>query len=201
MNEFCTCGAALPPGAGFCPKCGRPTGTLPAVEPDPPPPGASSGSSETDKFEINNVEHIRAAVFPAGLAAFLASIPFAAFLCFVWYPLAGFLTVFGLRRRTGATPPPAKGAGLGALTGLLSFVISLIIQALSLLLAGQDEIMEVLKQQAGQFGGGEEIAKLLENPALLAAALIFGLAVQCVVSVGFCAVGGALAAKVLEDDN
>ena len=54
----------------------------------------------------------------------------------------------------------------------------------------------MLKQQAGQFGGGEEIAKLLENPALLAAALIFGLAVQCVVSVGFCAVGGALAAKV-----
>ncbi len=199
MDDFCTCGAALPPGAGFCPRCGRPTGTIPSVEPDPPPPGASQGSSSADKFEIAKVEHIRAAVFPAGLAAFLSSIPLAGFLCFLWYPLAGFLTVFGLRRRIGATPAVSKGTGLGALTGLLSFVISLIIQSLSLLLAGQDEIMEALKQQAGQLGGGEEIARLLENPALLAVVLLFGLAVQCVVAVGFCAVGGALAAKVLED--
>ncbi len=201
MNAFCTCGAALPAGAGFCPKCGRPTGTIPGVEPDPPTINANQGSDRTDKLEISNAEHIRTAVFPAGLAAFLSSIPFAGFLCFIWYPLAGFLTVFGLRRRTGVTPAVSKGAGLGALTGLLSFVISLVIQALSLLSAGQDEIMKALHQQAAQFGGGEELAKLLENPALLATVLIFGLGVQCVVALGFCAIGGALASKVLADEN
>lgn len=198
MDEFCTCGAALPSGAGFCPRCGRPTGTLPQIEPDPPAAGASGETGRADKSEGGNVEHIRAAIFPAGLAAFLASIPLAGFLCFLWYPLAGFLTVFSLRRRGAGVPPVSKGVGLGALTGLLSFVISLVIQSLSLLLAGQDEIMEALKQQTGQFGG-EEIAGLLENPALLAAILLFGLAAQCAAAVGFCAVGGALAAKVLED--
>ena len=199
MDEFCTCGAALPSGAGFCPRCGRPTGTLPEVEPDPPAPDASPGVDRADKSLGVNAEHIRAAVFPAGLAAFLSSIPVVGFLCFIWYPLAGFLTVFSVRKRFGAAQADSAGTKLGALTGLLSFVISLVIQALSLLLAGHGEIAQVLQQQAGQFGGGEEIAQLLGNPALLAAALLFGLAVQCAAAVGFCAVGGALAAKVLED--
>lgn len=102
MDEFCTCGAALPPGAGFCPRCGRPTGTLPEVEPDPPAPDAISGVDRADKSLGFNAEHIRAAVFPAGLAAFLSSIPLVGFLCFIWYPLAGFLTVFSVRKRFGA---------------------------------------------------------------------------------------------------
>ena len=201
MDGFCTCGAALPPGAGFCPRCGRPTGTVAGVEPDPPPPGASLEPPRNDQFETGKAEHIRAAVFPAGLAAFLSSIQYIGFLCFLWTRRPGVVCFFSWRGRGAAAPPVSKGAGLGALTGLLSFVISLVIQALSLLLAGGAEIVQALQQQAEQFGGGEEIAKLLENPALLAVILIFGLAVQCIVAVGFCAVGGALASKVLEDEN
>ncbi len=201
MDLSCTCGERLPPRANFCPNCAKPTGALPNIEPDPPAPVESPIPVAAEEPEIGSVENIRAAIFPAGLAAFLSSIPFVGFLCFIWYPLAGFVTVFAFRRRLGATPPLRKAIGLGALTGLLSFVITLVLQAISFLMAGQGEIMEALRKQAAGFGGGDEVAKFFESPALVGAAIIVGLVIQSVAAVGFSAIGGALAARILDDEN
>jgi len=201
MDLSCTCGERLPPRANFCPNCARPTGNLPPVEPDPPEEVAIPIPDPAEESEIGSVENIRAAVFPAGLAAFLASIPLVGFLCFVWYPLAGFLTVFAFRRRLGSTPPLRKAAGLGALTGLISFVITLVLQAITFLMAGDGEIMEALQKQAAQIGGGDAVAKFFENPAMVGAAIIFGLVLQSIIAGGFSAAGGALASRILEDEN
>ena len=201
MDLSCTCGERLPPRANFCPNCARPTGNLPHIEPDPPQEVAIPIPDPAEESEIGSVENIRAAVFPAGLAAFLSSIPLIGFLCFIWYSLAGFLTVFAFRRRLGATPPLRKAAGLGALTGFISFVITLILQAITFLMAGEGEIMEALQKQAALISGGDEVAKFFENPAMGGAVIIFGLVLQSIVAVGFSAVGGALASRILEDEN
>lgn len=201
MDLSCTCGERLPPRANFCPNCARPTGNLPHIEPDPPEEVAIPIPDPAEQSEIGSVENIRAAVFPAGLAAFLSSIPLISFLCFIWYPLAGFLTVFAFRRRLGVTPPLRKAAGLGALTGLISFVITLILQAITFLVAEEGEIMEALQKQAAQIGGGDEVAKFFENPAMVGGAIIFGLVLQSIIAVGFSALGGALASRILEDEN
>lgn len=68
-------------------------------------------------------------------------------------------------------------------------------------MAGEGEIMEALQKQAALISGGDEVAKFFENPAMGGAVIIFGLVLQSIVAVGFSAVGGALASRILEDEN
>ena len=100
-EKHCTCGAALPEGAEFCPNCGRPLtpeareqertlNALPPREEDKPRP-----------IGFSDIHSLRSCYWPAVTAALLANLPLLNLLCFVWHPGAGFYAVHAYRRRTG----------------------------------------------------------------------------------------------------
>lgn len=212
MNAICTCGAALPEGSEFCPLCGRPLSEE-----------ARQAEAERDKAAIElsrrraageepqsrpigfgNPVALRSSYLAGLLAAFLSNLPLLNFLCFVWYPATGFLSVYLYRRRTGESPTPREGARLGAMTGVLTFVISLVIGALNNLVR-EGDFAEAFREQIKQVAVQEEIQRdmlaLIENPTAVAFIVLAILLVTLIVTLGFSTAGGALGAKVLEDDE
>ena len=154
---------------------------------------------------FGNPQALRAAYLPALMAAFLSHLPFLNFLFFLWYPVAGFLSVPGYHRRTGHSPTMAEGAKLGAITGAMSFTISLTLGALSSLFpADHPDFSELLRQQMEQTPLEDEIRRqvldLIDNPVALGALLVFALLVSLAFTIGLTTAGGALGAKVLDDN-
>ncbi len=154
---------------------------------------------------FGNPHALRAAYLPALMAAFLSHLPFLNLLFFLWYPAAGFFSVPGYRRRTGHAPTMAEGAKLGAITGAMSFTISLTLGALSSLFpADRPDFSELLRQQMEQTPVEDEIRRqvldLIDNPTALAALLVLALLVSLAFTIGLTTAGGALGAKVLDDN-
>ena len=210
MPQRCTCGAELPLNALFCHQCGRPQRdvsvpidepeTLPSEEQElalTAPPPASVG--------FGNPDVIRAAYPAAAIAAILGSIPFVSMLCFLWYPAAGFASVYLYRIRTGIFLAPSAGARMGAITGLLVFAVSLLIATVAFLFAGDADFSEALRQGLEQSGQPEELQRrvleLFNNPATIAAMFLLVLGLQLFITVGFAILGGALGAKILEKED
>ncbi|MDA1315048.1 MAG: zinc ribbon domain-containing protein [Acidobacteria bacterium] len=212
MNSTCTCGAAIPDGAEFCPLCGRPLSEE-----------ARQAEAERDKAAIElsrrraageepqsrpigfgNPVALRSSYLAGLLAAFLSSLPLLNFLCFVWYPATGFLSVYLYRRRTGESPTPREGARLGAMTGVLTSVISLVIGALNSLVS-EGDFADVFRRQIKQMAVQEELQRdmleQIENPTAVALIVLTILAMTLIATLGFSTAGGALGAKVLEDDR
>lgn len=210
MPDRCTCGAELPPNALFCHLCGRPQRDLPSPtdEPEVPPretPAQPSEKPQSAGVSFGSADTIRAAYPPAAIAAVLGSIQFVAMLCFLWYPAAGFASVYLYRVRTGTFLSPRAGAKLGAITGLLVFAISLLIGTVGYLLGGGVDLSESVRQALEQSGQPEDLQRsvenLINNPVMLAFMILLGLALQAVVTTGFATIGGALGAKVLEKED
>ena len=90
------------------------------------------------------------------------------------------------------------------LTGILTFAISLVISAVNMLFAGQGAFSDLFRQQIEQTPAQEEVKRqilqLIDNPVVLGFLLLISLLVTLVFTVGFSAAGGALGAKILEDE-
>jgi TM2 domain-containing membrane protein YozV len=210
MPERCTCGTQLVPNALFCHLCGRPQReilTLSDDAPDTPREEPAPPAEEPKPLGISfsNPDVIRSAYPPAAVAAILGSIQFVAMLCFLWYPAAGFASVYLYRVRTGIFLAPRAGAKIGAITGLLVFAISLLIATVGFLFVGTADFSEAMRQGLEQSGQPEEVQRtvldLLNNPATMALLLLMVLGVQLFVTTGFAILGGALGAKVLEKED
>ncbi|MEX2303592.1 MAG: zinc ribbon domain-containing protein [Bryobacterales bacterium] len=215
MPQRCTCGAELPANALFCHQCGRPQrDVLPPIEAletppgeeHPPPSAAPVLPPQPPRvISFSNPDVIRSAYPPAAVAAILGSIQFVSMLCFLWYPAAGFASVYLYRIRTGIFLAPRAGAKIGAITGLLVFAISLLIATVGYLLGGGADVGQAVREALEQSGQPEELQRnvlnLINNPATLALVLLFGLALQLIVTAGFAILGGALGAKVLEREE
>ena len=195
----------------FCPLCGRPLTEEAEAADAAWRTGRTTPEAEGTLHSLDavigfgNPQALRAAYLPALMAAFLSHLPFLNFLFFLWYPVAGFLSVPGYRRRTGHSPTMAEGAKLGAITGAMSFTISLTLGALSSLFpADRPDFSELLRQQMEQTPVEDEIRRqvldLIDNPAALGALLVFALLVSLAFTIGLTAAGGALGAKVLDDN-
>ncbi len=203
----CTCGARTPPNARFCHMCGRPL----QEEPQPPvedredlretlPKAALAGP-----IAFGNPDALRSAYLSALLASLLSSVPLLAYLCFVWYPAAGFLSVHSYRKRIGEAPSVRGGAKLGWITGVLTFAISLLLGAIGSLLPNRgtslnDLLREQIEQMPGQAELKQQFLELLQNPVALAAIVLFGLVVSFVMTTSLAVLGGALGARVLRKD-
>lgn len=214
MPQRCNCGAELPANALFCHQCGRPQrDVLPPMEAPETPPGDEHPPSaapppatpQPPRISFSNPDVIRSAYPPAAVAAILGSIQFVSMLCFLWYPAAGFASVYLYRIRTGVFLAPRAGAKIGAITGLLVFAISLLIATVGYLLGGGADVGQAVREALEQSGQPEELQRnvlnLINNPATLALVLLFGLALQLIVTTGFAILGGALGAKVLERED
>ncbi|HUG81971.1 MAG TPA: zinc ribbon domain-containing protein [Bryobacterales bacterium] len=214
MNSTCTCGAAIPEGSEFCPLCGRPLSEearqaeaerdRAAIELTRRRAAGEEPGGDGRPIGFGNPAALRSSSLAGLLAAFLSNIPPLYFLCFVWYPATGFLSVYLYRRRTGESPAPREGALLGAMTGVLTFVISLVIGALNSVVR-QGDFAEIFREQIEQMAVQEEfrseMLELIENPAAIAFIVLASLLMTLIVTLGFSTAGGALGAKVLEDDK
>ena len=208
MNRTCTCGATAPVDAQFCPRCGRPLDGAPDEPLTPevvlpvPTPDASAGPPP---IGFGNPQAVRSALLASVVAVVLGNLPLVGILCFIWYPGAGFLSVYNYRRRTGLTPTTSEGAKLGWITGVFTFVISLATLALVFLVPRQDgSVVEIIRQQISEYPAQEELKRqmleLLDNPSALAILVLIYLAMFFVLVAGLTPAGGALGAKVLEED-
>ena len=205
----CTCGAVAPPGARFCPMCARPLVEHAGEAEEPEAPFGSEleelVSSEPERLPItlSNPDVVRSCYSSAILAALLGNT--LSYLFFVWYPAAGFFSVYNYRRRTGVFADVREGARLGLVTGGMIFLISLVLFAFALLLAGDTAgLAEAMRQQVGQMSVPSELKQqmleILRDPTAMGVLLVMSLGVSFVTAVLFSVLGAALGAKILEKE-
>jgi hypothetical protein len=208
-EQTCTCGATAPPKARFCPMCGRPLSEpAPAVVEEETADVREVLPSATlaiPPISFGNPDALRSGYLAALFAALLMQIPFVNLLCFVWYPAAGFFSVYSFRKRTGQKPKTSGGARLGWITGVLTFTISLLLSAIGSLLPREDGgIGEAMRRQVEQMpdqdGVRQQLLELLQNPAAIAIFVLLVVIVTFVATIGLTVAGGALGAKVLDED-
>ena len=208
MTRTCTCGATAPADAQFCPRCGRPLDGSPDEPFTPevvlpvPTPDASAGPGP---IGFDNPQALRSALLASVVAAVLGNLPLVGILCFIWYPGAGFLSVYNYRRRTGWTPTTSEGAKLGWITGVFTFLISLAMLAFVFLVPREDgSVVETMRRQISEYPAQEELKRqmleLLDNPSALAILMLIYVVMFFMLVAGFTTVGGVLGAKVLEED-
>jgi len=130
MPSICSCGAVLVPDALFCHKCGKALREIVQVEPDVPPPAPAVAASIPAAPPVNF--HNRAAMRVAGLMAVMATLLF--FLPYLNWLAAGFFAALLYRRRTGYLLSLESGVRLGWITGVLMFVIVMVLLTVSLAL-------------------------------------------------------------------
>ena len=185
MDSYCTCGSLIPAGASFCPNCGR------ALRP---------GAIEIDHAPAGIEAYLRAAFVPALCAMFLrfavgVAGPLLAILSYLIPGGAGFASVRLFEKRHRRLQSVWEGLGLGALTGLLCFLPSLILQLSVLAIQGKEAILDPLRAQTERFPMAAEMADMLEDPLVFAITIAFGLTVEAVLLLGVAGSGGAIAAK------
>lgn len=211
VESRCTCGTVTVAGALFCHKCGRPLFEPPVAEPERAPEPLPAAAAEPAPAEINfrNAVAVRVGFLVAGLGIFvtnltalLGSVPLQ-FLAFILLSMAsGYLAVWLYRRRTGQQLSVKSGAQLGWITGVLSFLIVVVILTITIGLVGFDQLEAAFRDPAvtGNIAPAD-VDRLLNNPAALVTALAFTLAVVFGAYTVAASVGGAVGAKLLHKDS
>jgi hypothetical protein len=189
--------------------CGRPFREPSAADVDEESPDVREvlpgATLAIPPISFGNADALRSGYLAALFAALLMQIPFVNLLCFVWYPAAGFFSVYSFRKRTGQKPKTSGGAHLGWITGVLTFTISLLLMAIGSLLPREDGgIGEALRRQVEQMpdqdGVRQQLLELLQNPAAIAVFVLLFVVISFVTTIGLTVAGGALGAKVLDED-
>lgn len=207
MNEFCTCGAQLPPDARFCHKCGKPQGNYaPAPEPEwsVRQEAALPVPEPTLLPTFHNPVAVRVGLLAASLAALLNLVPLLSYGFPIWLFAAGFFAVYVFERRTGMLLTVKQGARMGWITGVLSFAISTIFFTLAMIsLAGRSGGLaamyrERLEGMSVPDQSVREAIEMLQSPVGLTVVIIGSLAFVFVMITLICTLGGALGAKVLD---
>jgi hypothetical protein len=209
MALVCSCGAQLPDNARFCLNCGKPQREHDllreaAPEPEAPPPAVPSEAPAAPPVSFGNPIALRVSLLCASLSAMLNSLPVVGLGCCLWMIGAGFLAVYLYGRRTGLLLAVRQGARLGGMTGLLSFVITMVLIALSLAVEGgagggiRNALQESMKRFSGQDETTRQVIAFLASPAGLAITLITYLGLGFCAMISLAMAGGALGAKVLE---
>jgi hypothetical protein len=192
MPDYCTCGTQLVEDARFCHRCGRPTSGIDLIE-SPPPPLPTPQITLQEKLaqlpvSFSNPIALRVGFLMSLGIMFLDLIPGLNVLFVIWWLGGGWGGVILYRRLTGRALSVSAGARLGSITGVLAFVSMAIVFTLTVAFAGK-QLFEPLLQQ------DPAMSKVVNDPAMLAAAFLFGLFFLFTLVVGVCAAGGALGAR------
>jgi hypothetical protein len=198
MASYCTCGAALAPDSLFCHKCGKPQRDIPeyvpeVVEAEPEPVAdpvvVRQAERQAEQPPVNF--HNRLAIQIGLIMAVLATL--ASFLVYFNYLAAGFFTVIIYRRRTGYPLDMRAGVRLGWITGILMFVIMMVILTASIVFISSGglnglppEVTKALDPRV------LESLKTLKNGPVVAQMMIMLFAFTTLLSMA----GGALGAKL-----
>ena len=210
MPEFCTCGAQLPPDARFCHKCGKPQFEAPVESADAPAaalPAAVPPPVFPLEVNFHNPVAVRTGFLAALLASLVISLPMP--LGLVWMILGltggGFFSVWLYARRTGAALSVRSGARMGWMTGVFSFVLSVVLFTVNVIVISRniglpEFFRDQLNAQWGSRPEFQQVLDILQSPAGLGAMLLFSLFFLFLMSTILTTVGGALCAKVLEKE-
>jgi len=208
VPDFCTCGAQLPPDARFCHKCGKPQFEYPIVaeeiaEPAPPPVPVD-GPKAPLEIGFHNGLAVRIGFFAATAAVVMFLFPLPnPFLRLLAFLIAGFLAVFLYIRRTGQGLTIRGGARMGWITGIFCFLLVGVLATASMVWnANQEGLAKFLsKQLPPNDARTDSMVQMLQDPASLAAVVLFMLIVLFIIVTALPMIGGALGAKLFEKDG
>lgn len=216
MEHAChRCGKAVEDGVPFCPQCGAPQIRVMAA---PPAPGRSSASMVLEGRPEKSATlpslrpaglsgAWRAANLAGGLGALvclivavLTGLPQVGFL--VWMLGGGMLAVLIYRRRQHLGPMTGSlGARLGAMAGLMGFVIFgllSLVQMLAMRGTGQLQatLEQALKASAARSGNPEaqQMVQQFLTPEGMRTLLVLGILLMLVLFLALSSLGGAIAA-------
>ena len=205
VADFCTCGAELPPDARFCHKCGKPQREEAVVVPEPvvefvPLPVAVPVAPAVPVSTDVSL-HDR----PAVLSALTAALIGLALMMMVFLPailrfaspvVSGFLAVLIYRRRTQKLVNIKNGLRLGWITGMLAFVITVIMFTLTMMVLLSDpQAVAMVKDSMKEMGSPKELdamVEVLKTPA----GILAWLASSFFTLTGLPMLGGALGATL-----
>lgn len=220
MEHAChKCGAAVEDGVPFCPHCQAPQirvmmATQPTVTLAPSGFGGE-GPAPLHPVALAELKQVtwsrawRAANLAAGLGALAAllvavgtGLPQAGFL--VWMLGGGILAVVIYRRRQRLEQITAgMGARLGAMAGVMSFVIFgllSLVQMLALRGTGklQAALQQALKTSAARSGdpNAQQLIQQFMTPQGMRLLLVLGIALMLVLFVAVSSLGGVVAAML-----
>jgi|SRR5271165_717215 len=212
MEQPCyKCGLAVDEGVPFCPHCAAPQIRVIVAEPSPPPmvlavddTSPTSAGAQTVAVLALPMEWSQS-LRPCALAALVASL----LMYLGLYPIVamlsvGFLAVvFYRQRRPRIRVRAMTGAGLGALSGLLWFAMSSILEVvLVIFLHKGPEIRAALLakiQEAAAKTSDPQVLSMFERfktPGGIEFLMIAGLVVAFLASIFLGGLGGALGGVV-----
>jgi hypothetical protein len=217
MEEPCyKCGQPVEQGVRFCPHCVAPQ--IRVVVADPPPSTTEIAPSSntaaipaSDSVPVLAVPmHWSQALKPCALAALVVSFLMSLGLNpFVAMFSVGFLAViFHRQSRAAIAIKAALGARLGALSGLLWFAMSAILETLVVLIFHKgpeirQQLLTAIDQAASRTTDPQVLAEMnrLKTPEGLEVLMILGLLLAFFAAIVLSALGGALGASILGRKN
>jgi hypothetical protein len=220
MDHPChKCGNSVEDGKPFCSQCGAPQ--IRVILPEPSPevlPAAGGAVTALDREVGPSFPPISTslpvswahALQPCALAAAVAlGLTVLGLNSFVAALGTGFLAVaFSRRRGPGTLIRGGGGARLGALSGLLFFGASTILQTLAVAVLHKgaeikSEQLDKLQQWATRYPGPEvqPFLDFVKSPDGFAILMVASLIVACVVFIVLGSCGGALGAALLGRHN
>jgi hypothetical protein len=214
MDESCyKCGQPVAPGTPFCRHCGAPQIRVTLPEPASVPLSSDGLTLSGDADALTARPPVLPGIplgwayslRPCALAALVAALLMALGLNpFVAMLSVGFLAVvFNRQQRPGSVFNPAAGAKLGALSGLLWFVMSAILESFVIALLHRaaeirHELISRIEQAASQTSDPQTLAVFdkLKSPGGLEFLMIFGILFGLLAAIVLSGVGGALGAII-----
>jgi len=217
MEQPCyKCGQAVEEGVPFCPHCGAPQIRVAIAEPVTVPAAADAVSHSP---QVENTRVASGVALPlqwpqamsacAG-AALLAALSMVLGLTFPAAVLgAGFLAVALYSRRNPGPMRAARGAQLGAISGIFCFAITAVFLALAATAPDvrtkiRTQIIEGAEKWASSRPADPQVQAALEQlktPEGLVMMLIIGAIVFSVLFVALACLGGALGGAILGRRN
>lgn len=214
-NPCYKCGQAVEEGVPFCPHCAAPQIRVVVARPTPVSVAGLDSAVATDAVAASGIDPVPVLSLPPSWTdsirpCALAALSAALLLALGLYPLvamlsSGFLAVFFYRqRRPGANIRPAVGVRLGALSGLLWFVMTALLEALAVLVLHKGPeirkaLIDALTQVASRTTDPQVLAVFehFKTPEGLELLMIFGMIFSFFAAVVLAAIGGALGGAIL----
>lgn len=214
MNGFCTCGVEFVDGARFCHKCGRPVDGIEPIDaleekavtiaaPVAVPPPLPVAAPVTVGFR--NPDTVRAALMSVAITFLPASAAgqLSIALFFGGLLVSGLLSVLLFLRRGGRGMSTIEGARQGWISGLFFFGLLFVLSSAKLMFSSTGGLAGLMREGAKAQGTTitPEMAKVLDQPTVLAIGLLMGMAILFVVFTSLASVGGMLGARLFGSGN